>query len=39
MSRYEEDDIDSFGWFVVMGIAMLAFVVSLVIGLWAWWLA
>lgn len=38
MNRYEEDDLDSLGWFVIMGVAMLAFVVSLVIGLWAWWL-
>jgi len=37
MHRYEEDDIDALGKFILMGVATLALVLSIVVGLWAWW--
>lgn len=35
----DEDPIDTLGKFILMGVATLALVISIVIGLWAWWLA
>lgn len=39
MQRLDDEDmIDSLGKFILMGAATLALVLSVVLGLWAWWL-
>lgn len=37
MHRYEEDDLDALGEFILKGLMVFAVVASVVVGLWAWW--